>query len=1045
MTNLTEKIKKTISNNPKMRFIVAGLAFIFVILFVLFIFHKHVSAGSTANSVSVSAVPKNIKSIPAAGDPSSSYVHSQAEENSANSQRALKSGGSAVPTITRSDFMGSLQAFQDGSTASSCQEPGIPKNPDACTVPNLKLARSAGVEAIELRCKGCVCPDIKSAGYTAGQLKKAGYTAKSLRECGYSLQDLIAAGFSASDLKNAGFTAAQLKKAGFTADQLRAAGFTAAQLKKAGFTADQLRAAGFSPAQLAKIGMSKSFDNTGECSVANLKKMRAKGISAAKLKKCGAAALKAAGYSAKDLLAAGFSPKDLLAAGFSPKELHDAGVSAADLLAAGVQPGQLLAAGYSPKELLDAGVTASQLRKAGVSAAALKKAGVSAAALKAAGYTDGDLVRAGFSNSKIHPDSAIQCSVSALQKAKAAGVPASQLKKCGAAALLAAGYTPAELKAAGFTAAQLAKAGLTPAELLAAGFTPAQLAAAGLTECDPANLRKERAEGVSASQLKKCGAAALLAAGYTPTQLRAAGFTPTQLAAAGLTPAQLAAAGFTPAQLAAAGLTECDPATLRKERAEGIPISELKTCGAAALLAAGYTPAELKAAGFTAAQLAAAGLTPAQLEAAGFTPAQLAAAGLTECDPANLRKERAEGVPASQLKKCGAAALLAAGYTPAELKAAGFTAAQLAAAGLTPAQLEAAGFTPAQLAAAGLTECDPANLRKERAEGVPASQLKKCGAAALLAAGYTPTELRAAGFTAAQLAAAGSSSGAMGINDLDDGSSVDGNSSVASINSDPFERKIEKLRKMQDAQMNQAQRLQTINQMRAQMSNLSTQLLNGWGQTTTQVVRQGLKPKKGAGQGGNGSGNGSDTGPVIKAGSIMYAVLITGINSDEKSPIMAKIVTGKLKGSKLIGQFVRENDRVIINFNLINIPSMKTSLPLNAVAIDSNTARTALASHVNHHYLLRYGSLFASSFIAGLGQASQSGKSLVIPGILSWHSKDSLNTSEKLASAAGYTAQQYASVMKDNFSRPPTVKVASGAGLGILFMQDFAITSGQSS
>ena len=57
------------------------------------------------------------------------------------------------------------------------------------------------------------------------------------------------------------------------------------------------------------------------------------------------------------------------------------------------------------------------------------------------------------------------------------------------------------------------------------------------------------------------------------------------------------------------------------------------------------------------------------------------------------------------------------------------------------------------------------------------------------------------------------------------------------------------------------------------------------------------------------------------------------------------------------------------------------SLTVNTVAISEQTARTAMASSVDHHYLTKYGILFASSFMSGIGTAiSQSGASVSTSG-----------------------------------------------------------------
>ena len=54
--------------------------------------------------------------------------------------------------------------------------------------------------------------------------------------------------------------------------------------------------------------------------------------------------------------------------------------------------------------------------------------------------------------------------------------------------------------------------------------------------------------------------------------------------------------------------------------------------------------------------------------------------------------------------------------------------------------------------------------------------------------------------------------------------------------------------------------------------------------------------------------------PISKAGDIHVAVLETGVNSDEPSPILAKIVSGPLKGTRLIGSINVTGEKVILAF-----------------------------------------------------------------------------------------------------------------------------------
>lgn len=161
---------------------------------------------------------------------------------------------------------------------------------------------------------------------------------------------------------------------------------------------------------------------------------------------------------------------------------------------------------------------------------------------------------------------------------------------------------------------------------------------------------------------------------------------------------------------------------------------------------------------------------------------------------------------------------------------------------------------------------------------------------------------------------------------------------------------------------------------------------------------------------------------------------------------MATVVTGPYKGTKLLGDFTRVDKKVVLSFTLMSIPSLPTSITINAVAIDPNTARTAMASDVNSHYLLRYGTLFAASFVSGWAKAvSESGsqQSIGLGGIIVSHPQ--LSTGQQGMVALGEVGNQYASKLSSNFTVPPTVKVDAGSGLAILFRADAPIPTAQGS
>jgi len=117
---------------------------------------------------------------------------------------------------------------------------------------------------------------------------------------------------------------------------------------------------------------------------------------------------------------------------------------------------------------------------------------------------------------------------------------------------------------------------------------------------------------------------------------------------------------------------------------------------------------------------------------------------------------------------------------------------------------------------------------------------------------------------------------------------------------------------------------------------------------------------------------------------------------------------------------------------------------VNAVAIDPNTARTAISGQVNNHYLLRYGTLFASSFLSGLSNAIlQSNTTTQCAGLFNCVTNvGNLSAGQEITVGLGTVGQQYANTMGKNFSRPPTVKINGGAGIGILIMSDLKLPDG---
>ncbi|MEN9450211.1 MAG: component of the Dot/Icm secretion system [Pseudomonadota bacterium] len=235
-------------------------------------------------------------------------------------------------------------------------------------------------------------------------------------------------------------------------------------------------------------------------------------------------------------------------------------------------------------------------------------------------------------------------------------------------------------------------------------------------------------------------------------------------------------------------------------------------------------------------------------------------------------------------------------------------------------------------------------------------------------------------------------------------------------------------------------------QMQSSMGTQASQLFAAWVSPNQQYVAGNPELNRvGAGLGGALSGSPAGArAPAVKAGTIMYAVLLTSVNSDEPGPVLAEIVQGKFKGARLMGTLSNQGQKVLLAFNTLTLPKLSESVAINTVAIDEGTARTALSSDTNNHYWLRYGTLFASAFAQGFGQSfinsapNYNFSFFPSPVPLQPAPPVELHMRDRVFAGLGQVGQQYSSVLRSIFNTPPTVKVFSGTPMGILFLADLA-------
>ncbi|NQY41765.1 MAG: pentapeptide repeat-containing protein [Legionellales bacterium] len=745
-----------------------------------------------------------------------------------------------------------------------------------------------------------------------------------------------------------------------------------------------------------------------------------------------------------------------LLTGCSCIQLKAYGFKLADLVK-GCKCKSLKEAGYTAKELKQEGnYTARQLRLCGYSACEMKAAGFSASELKAAGYTDGELKGAGFSEDEIRAAEGLPpgisvddlkkagCTPSALRKLREQGVSASSIRRI-------SGCSIDQLKAAGFSATELKNAGFTAAELRAAGFSAKDLKDAGFS------VEELKAAGFSAKDLKDAGfsAAELKAAGFSATELKGAGFSDSELKSAGFSDSEIEAAKA--ALAAAAGLPPgvsledvrkagCNPESLRKLKAKGVTaeaIRKISGCSVKQLKAAGFSAKELKDAGFTAAELKAAGFNARELQAAGFSAKELKDAGFSAAELKSAgfsaRDLRDAGFSAAELKDAGfsAAELKNAGFSARELKDAGFSASELKAAGYSAAALKSAGFSAEELKSAGFS------AEELKSAGFSAEELKAAGFSAedLKAAGFSAEDLKAAGFSDEELAKAGFSDSGKDdefafIKDEELKKALA--ASKKKRNKIELEGQLKKIQGRMKAYAAKVEKSWIVADQEFVSDEEDEDLAGGLGGGLGSIAgaAKKTKPKDKA---GDGLEEQEVRPAMIKAGDIHFAVLETSVNTDEPAPVLARIAQGRFKDSKLIGsvELPSNGEKAILKFTTMSIPGANNTISIDSVAIDLNTARTALSSRTDNHYFTRYGSLLASSFLEGFGKAITGVQTQIntTGGAVSTQQAAS-TTGEALYAALGQVGSSWGEAIGEYTNKPATVHIYSGIGMGILFLQD---------
>ncbi len=205
----------------------------------------------------------------------------------------------------------------------------------------------------------------------------------------------------------------------------------------------------------------------------------------------------------------------------------------------------------------------------------------------------------------------------------------------------------------------------------------------------------------------------------------------------------------------------------------------------------------------------------------------------------------------------------------------------------------------------------------------------------------------------------------------------------------------------------------------------------------------------GLGGGGNGSdGNFEEPGfeeetddpvVVIPAGKIVYGQLLLEANSDVPTVVLAQMVSGPLKGWKLLGEFevLEDLEKLAITFN-VAVNEDGEQYNVEAIMLDPELGLAAKSTDVNHRYFKRIVFPAAAAFIEGFaGAIAESGQTTVtINGETVAEETEEADSDQEIALGVEEAAQEISEILDDMADVPVQIIIAAGTPIGIFFTEN---------
>lgn len=173
---------------------------------------------------------------------------------------------------------------------------------------------------------------------------------------------------------------------------------------------------------------------------------------------------------------------------------------------------------------------------------------------------------------------------------------------------------------------------------------------------------------------------------------------------------------------------------------------------------------------------------------------------------------------------------------------------------------------------------------------------------------------------------------------------------------------------------------------------------------------------------------------IIAAGQIYYGQLLLEANSDIPNTVLAQLVSGPLRGWRLIGDFTVQGGRIAITFNTA-VNEAGLQYDVDAIMLDPKTSLPALRTHFNPRFFQRVVYPAAAAFIEGFADAVEdSGRTTVtVTGETVIQDDVELTDEQEVSSGIEEAAQEIRQIIDEASNVQPLVVIKAGTAIGVFF------------